>query len=121
MQHLLKSITLSVMMIFSSLTLTACSGLSPDTFSAEVRVEDNSNWWSGYSTVAVLRLRSNVTEEIEVTNVSINKGQCDYKAVNFPVYFKMGQTLRLELKCGTQNVVQVDVETTQGTLSYQFN
>ncbi|OTG86977.1 hypothetical protein B9T31_05005 [Acinetobacter sp. ANC 4558] len=112
-----------LILLISISTLTACgsSSLDPDTFSVEISVQDNSNWWSGAQTVSVLMIRSNVAEQIEVTNVTVNNGQCGYQNINFPRYFQMGQILKLQLKCHVNNVVQVDVETTQGQLSYQFN
>ena len=68
-----------------------------------------------------------ITEKpIEVTNVTVNNGQCSYighdKRINFPLHFQMGQIARLRLeKCSFSNVVQVDIETTKGNASYQFN
>jgi len=117
-----KLIQIIVLVMMSLSLLTACgASLDPDTFSAEVSVQDDSNWWSGYRTVAVLTLRSNVAEEIQVDNVTINHGQCEYQPIDFPRYFKMGQTLRLKLKCGMNNVVRVDVETPKGNVQYSFN
>jgi hypothetical protein len=118
MKKLIQMIFLVTMSLF---LFTACSsGLDPDTFSTEVSVQDDSNWWSGYRTVAVLTIRSNVGEEIQVDNVTINNGQCEYQPISFPRYFKMGQTLRLKLKCGIDNVVRVDIETPKGNAQYSF-
>lgn len=111
-----------VILLMSISILTACSSsLDPDTFNVEMSIQDDSNWWSGYGTVAVLKIRSNVTEQVEISNVSINNGQCEYQPVNFPRYFNMGQILTLKLKCGYNNVIQADIETPQGTLRYKFN
>lgn len=106
-------------------TLTACgstsSSLDPDTFSVQTSVEDTSNWWAGYQTASVLIIRSNVPEQVDVTNVTVNNGQCTYQHMDFPRYFQMGQMLKLQLKCHVSNVVRVEIETTEGTLSYSFN
>ena len=113
-----------LILLISISTLTACgssSSLDPDTFKVQISVEDTSNWWSGYQTTSMLIIRSNVPEQVEVTNVAVNNGQCGYQNVNFPVYFQMGQVLKLALKCHVNNVVQVNVETTEGQLSYSFN
>lgn len=106
--------------------LTGCSSLDPDTFSAEIHLEDSSNWWSGSKVSTVLTIRSNVAEEIAVTNVSINGGQCGYEGyrrnISFPQHFKMGQMLQLQLKgCSADNVVKLEIETDKGTASYSFN
>lgn len=110
------------MILISMSTLTACgSSLDPNTFSVQTSVEDTSNWWAGYQTTSVLTIRSNVAEQVDVTNVTVNNGQCGYQNIEFPRYFQMGQVLKLQLKCHVSNVVQVNVETTEGQLSYSFN
>lgn len=127
MKKLIKPILLSSILSASGLALIGCSsGLDPNTFSAEINVEDTSNWYAQNQTATVLTIRSNAAEQVDVTNVSINKGQCSYEGyrrkVQYPAHFQMGQTLQLKLTgCGSNNVVQVDVETTNGTASYSFN
>ncbi|OTG93887.1 hypothetical protein [Acinetobacter sp. ANC 3832] len=127
MKIFIKSILLGTILSISGFTLMGCSsGLDPNTFSAEINVVDASNWWSGNGTATVLSIRSNVAYQVDVSNVTINNGQCRYEGyrrkIQYPQSFKMGQTLQLKLTgCNSSNVVQVDVETTAGTASYRFN
>lgn len=127
MKKLIKPILLSSILSALGLALFGCSsGLDPNTFSAEINVEDTSNFWSGNSSATVLKIRSNVADDVEVTNVKINNGQCGYAdryntEIKFPQHFKMGNISKLYLKCSYNNVIQVDVETTNGTASYSFN
>lgn len=123
MKTLIKTAVFSALMGLSALTLTGCSsGLDPETFSIEMNENDNGRWLS----TTVLTIRSNSADQIDVTNVTVNNGQCRYighnKRFNFPLHFQMGQVVRLRLEgCSFTNVVQVDIETTKGTASYGFN
>lgn len=123
MNNLFKNLSFAVLTFISVLTLQGCnSSLDPDTFSVEL----NEMVYGTWNRPAVITIRSNIAEPIEVTNVTVNNGQCTYighdKRFNFPLYFQMGQIARLRLdKCSFSNVVQVDIETTQGNISYQFN
>ena len=123
MKTLIKTAVFSALMGLSALTLTGCSsGLDPNTFSIEMNENDNGRWLS----TTVLTIRSNSADQIDVTNVTVNNGQCRYighnKRFNFPLHFQMGQVVRLRLEgCSFTNVVQVDIETTKGTASYGFN
>ncbi|QIC67959.1 hypothetical protein [Acinetobacter schindleri] len=110
----------------TGMMLTGCnSSLDPNTFTVELNVEDTSNWYAQNQTATVLTIRSNSPDNIDATNVSINNGQCSYEGyrreIQYPQIFKMGQVLKLQLTgCGYNNVVQVDIETKQGTASYSF-
>ena len=123
MNTLIKTAVLSAVMSLSALTLIGCgSSLDPETFSIEMNENDNGRWLS----TTVLTIRSNSAEQIDVTNVTVNNGQCRYighnKRFNFPLHFQMGQVIRLRLEgCSFENVVQADIETTKGTVSYSFN
>ena len=119
--NLIKSTAMAVTFAISAFTLQGCSsGLDPDTFSVELSER-------GYSRSSpMIIIRSNDAEPIEVTNIIVNKGQCNYYGVNqqlnFPLHFKMGLIARLGLRqCSFINVVQVDIETNRGNVSYQFN
>ena len=119
--NLIKSTAMAVTFAISAFTLQGCSsGLDPDTFSVELSER-------GYSRSSpMIIIRSNDAEPIEVTNITVNKGQCNYHGVNqqlnFPLHFKMGLIARLGLRqCSFINVVQVDIETNKGNASYQFN
>lgn len=123
MNNLMKTLGFTALLSLSALTLQGCSsGLEPDTFSVEL----NEMVYGTWNRPAVITIRSNIAEPIEVTNVTVNNGQCSYighdKRINFPLHFQMGQIFRLRLKqCNFSNVVQVDIETTKGNASYQFN
>ena len=123
MNNLMKTLGFTVLLSLSALTLQGCSsGLEPDTFSVELNEMD----YGSRNPPAVITIRSNIADPIEVTNVTVNNGQCSYighdKRINFPLHFQMGQIARLRLeKCSFSNVVQVDIETTKGNASYQFN
>ena len=123
MNNLMKTLGFTALFSLSALTLQGCSsGLEPDTFSVELNEMD----YGSRNPPAVITIRSNIAEPIEVTNVTVNNGQCSYighdKRINFPLHFQMGQIARLRLeKCSFSNVVQVDIETTKGNASYQFN
>ena len=118
--------TLLAVTAAAGILLTGCSSsLDPNTFTVELNVEDTSNWYAQNQTATVLTIRSNSPDNIDATNVSINNGQCSYEGyrreIQYPQIFKMGQVLKLQLTgCGYNNVVQVDVETEQGTASYSF-
>lgn len=121
MRNMTKNIVLTVIFTISLFALQGCSsGLDPDTFSVELSER-------GYSRSSpMIIIRSNDAEPIEVTNIIVNKGQCNYYGVNqqlnFPLHFKMGLIARLGLRqCSFINVVQVDIETNRGNVSYQFN
>ena len=121
MNNLMKTLGFTTLLSLSALTLQGCSsGLDPDTFSVELSER-------GYSrSFPMIIIRSNDAEPIEVTNIIVNKGQCNYYGVNqqlnFPLHFKMGLIARLGLRqCSFINVVQVDIETNRGNVSYQFN
>lgn len=126
MNILIKPILLTTFFAASGWMLSGCSSsLDPNTFTVELNVEDTSNWYAQNQTVTVLTIRSNSPDNIDATNVSINNGQCSYEGyrreIQYPQIFKMGQVLKLQLTgCGYNNVVQVDVETEQGTASYSF-
>ena len=123
MNNLMKTLGFTTLLSLSALTLHGCSsGLEPDTFSVELNEMD----YGSRNPPAVITIRSNIAEPIEVTNVTVNNGQCTYighdKRFNFPLHFQMGQVFRLRLQgCSFANVVQVDIETTSGTASYGFN
>lgn len=123
MNNLMKTLGLTALLSLSALTLQGCSsGLEPDTFSVELNEMGSGTWTRS----TVVTIRSNVAEPIEVTNVTVNNGQCTYighdKRFNFPLHFQMGQVFRLRLqRCSFANVVQVDIETTSGNASYGFN
>ena len=123
MNNLMKTLGLTALLSLSALTLQGCSsGLEPDTFSVELNEMGSGTWTRS----TVVTIRSNVAEPIEVTNVTVNNGQCTYighdKRFNFPLHFQMGQVFCLRLQgCSFANVVQVDIETTNGTASYGFN
>lgn len=127
MKILMKAIAFTSIFTILGFTLSGCSSsLDPDTFSVEMKVKDTSGWWGGDQTATILTIRSNVPDQVDVTNVTINKGQCGYEGysrkIQYPQYFKMGQVLSLKLtNCGFNNVVQVDIETKNGTASYSFN
>ena len=123
MNNLMKTLGFTALLSLSALALQGCSsGLEPDTFSVEL----NEMVYGTCNRPAVITIRSNIAEPIEVTNVTVNNGQCSYMGhdtrFNFPLHFQMGQIARLRLeKCSFSNVVQVDIETTKGNASYQFN
>ena len=123
MNNLMKTLGFTALLSLSALTLQGCSsGLEPDTFSVELNEMD----YGSRNPPAVITIRSNIADPIEVTNVTVNNGQCSYMGhdtrFNFPLHFQMGQIARLRLeKCSFSNVVQVDIETTKGNASYQFN
>ncbi|RFS24365.1 hypothetical protein D9K80_08190 [Acinetobacter cumulans] len=122
MHNLIKTLGLTTLLSLSALAFQGCSsGLEPETFSVELNEQGTYSW-----STPVITIRSNVAEPIEVTNVTVNNGQCTYighdKQFNFPLHFKMGQVFRLRLRgCSFENVVQVDIETNKGNGSYQFN
>ena len=126
MNILIKPILLSTFFTVSGWMLSGCSSsLDPNTFTVELNVEDTSNWYAQNQTATVLTIRSNSVEEIDVTNVLVDNGQCSYegyrRSIQYPQRFKMGLVLKLQLKgCGYNNVVQVDVETEKGAASYSF-
>lgn len=125
MKQILKPMLLTAVVAIVGLFTGCSSSLDPNTFTTEVGMEDTSNFWSGNSASSILTIRSNSADKIQVTNVKINNGQCGYKdrynsEIKFPQHFKMGNVLKVYLKCGYSNVVQVDVETDQGTASYSF-
>lgn len=127
MNILIKPILLTTFFTASGWMLSGCSSsLDPNTFTVELNVvEDTSNWYAQNQTATVLTIRSNSPDNIDATNVSINNGQCSYEGyrreIQYPQIFKMGQVLKLQLKgCGYNNVVQVGIETKQGTASYSF-
>ena len=123
MNNLMKTLGFTALFSLSALTLQGCSsGLEPDTFSVELNEMD----YGSRNPPAVITIRSNIADPIEVNNVTVNNGQCSYMGhdtrFNFPLHFQMGQIFRLRLKkCSFSNVVQVDIETTKGNASYQFN
>ncbi|MGE8572680.1 MAG: hypothetical protein ACN6NW_11645 [Acinetobacter amyesii] len=123
MNNLMKTLGFTVLLSLSALNLQGCnSGLEPDTFSVELNEMD----YGSRNPPAVITIRSNIAEPIEVTNVTVNNGQCSYMGhdtrFNFPLHFQMGQIFRLRLKqCNFSNVVQVDIETNKGNGSYHFN
>lgn len=115
------AVTATVSMMF----VGCSSGLDPNTFTVELDVKDTSNWYAQNQSASVLTIRSNSADPIDVTNVLINNGECDYegyrRSLEYPQHFKMGLRLSLKLTgCGYNNVVRVDVETDQGTASYSF-
>ncbi|MFV5516067.1 MULTISPECIES: hypothetical protein [unclassified Acinetobacter] len=122
MNNLFKNLSFAVLAFISVLTLQGCSSsLDPDTFSVELNEAGLYSW-----STPVISIRSNTAEPIEVTNVIVNNGQCSFighdRRFNFPLHFQMGQLARLRVtKCSFANVVQVDIETTEGTVSYSFN
>lgn len=97
------------------------SSLSPDTFEVQTHFESNDTFWGAVSTTSV-SIRSLVAEPITITDVSVNNGQCTYNAQNkIPAHFEMGQVLRLPIsKCSYDAIVQVDITTDQGDVSYRF-
>ena len=123
MRNMTKNIVSAVIFTISLFALQGCSsGLEPDTFSVELNEMD----YGSRNPPAVITIRSNIAEPIEVTNVTVNNGQCSYMGhdtrFNFPLHFQMGQIFRLRLKqCNFSNVVQVDIETNKGNGSYHFN
>ena len=125
MKQFFKPILLAVT-VTTGMLLSGCnSGLDPNTFTVELDVKDTSNWYAQNQTATVLTIRSNSVEEIDVTNVLVDNGQCSYegyrRSIQYPQRFKMGLVLKLQLKgCGYNNVVQVDVETEKGAASYSF-
>ena len=95
----MKTLGLTALLSLSALTLQGCSsGLEPDTFSVEL----NEVGYGAWTRSAVVTIRSNAAEPIEVTNVTVNNGQCTYighdKRFNFPLHFQMGQVFRLRLQ-----------------------
>ena len=125
MKQLLKPLLLAVTTT-TGIMLSGCNaGLDPNTFTVELDVIDTSNWYAQNQSATVLTIRSNSADPIDVTNVLINNGECDYegyrRSLEYPQHFKMGLRLSLKLTgCGYNNVVRVDVETDQGTASYSF-
>ena len=125
MKQFFKPILLAVTATTGMLLGGCNSGLDPNTFTVELGVKDTSNWYAQNQTATVLTIRSNSVEEIDVTNVLVDNGQCSYegyrRSIQYPQRFKMGLVLKLQLKgCGYNNVVQVDVETEKGAASYSF-
>ena len=125
MKQLLKPLLLAVTTT-TGIMLSGCNaGLDPNTFTVELDVIDTSNWYAQNQSATVLTIRSNSADPIDVTNVLINNGECDYegyrRSLEYPQHFKMGLRLSLKLTgCGYNNVVRVDVETEKGTASYSF-
>lgn len=123
MKNYIKTVGWTALISLSVFALQGCgSGLEPDTFSVEL----NEMGGIAYHPPAIITIRSNSPNQIDVTNVTVNNGQCQYighdRRFNFPLHFQMGQVSRLRLQgCSFENVVQVDIETTQGTASYSFN
>lgn len=122
MKNLIKTMACTALISLSAFALQGCgSGLDPNVFSVELSEQGAYSW-----STPVITIRSNDAGPIEITNVTVNNGQCEYighdRRFNFPLHFQMGQIFRLRLqKCSYENVVQVDIETTQGTASYSFN
>ena len=95
MNNLMKTLGLTALLSLSALTLQGCSsGLEPDTFSVELNEMD----YGSRNPPAVITIRSNIADPIEVTNVTVNNGQCSYMGhdtrFNFPLHFQMGQIFR---------------------------
>ena len=125
MNRLIQAAVLVTIAAISAISLWGCSsGLRPETFEVTL----NSEYSPGITfdrTYTILTIRSLIADPISVTEVAVNQGCCRYtqrygKAISLPAHFQMGQVLTLYLQCPSDSIVQVDVETDQGSASYSF-